>query len=182
MKKLFILLFAVTIAGLIGCSESIVESTAPAPERVSKQLISLPENQTLSAEGSFVTVKLINGSKGGSLSLSGSLTRTLNFSSTTEIPAGAFDGLAIITQTVTSFAGADFFPHMTFKKPLIINFKITGLDLRNLNPGEIEFGYLGEDGLFELAECDGIFVDISSGTLEVKNAKVKHFSRWCFVH
>lgn len=182
MKKLFILLAAVTIAGFMGCSESIVEPTASIPANVPKQLIPLPEKHSISVEGGFIAVKLINGNIGGSLSLLGSLTSVLNFSSSTVVPAGAFDGFAIITESVTNFAGADFYPHMTFKKPLITDFKVTGLDLRNINPEDVEFGYLAPDGSFEPAENEEIIVDVSSGTLAVKKAKIKHFSRWCFVH
>ena len=40
---------------------------------------------------------------------------------------------------------------------------------------------MAADGSYVEAVCDGIFVEIQSGKLQVINAKLPHFSRYGFV-
>ena len=77
-------------------------------------------------------------------------------------------------------AVVDLYPQMTFDNPLNLNLTFSGLDLTGVNPSEVNFYYIDPDGNLEIAENDGITVDIANGTLSVKNAKIPHFSRYGF--
>ena len=74
---------------------------------------------------------------------------------------------------------AHFYPSpTTFKKPLILNMKFSGLDLRNINKDEIAFYYMGENGELEKVNCEKLVVRKKKGILKVVGAELHHFSRY----
>ena len=74
---------------------------------------------------------------------------------------------------------AHFYPSpTTFKKPLKLNMKFSGLDLSKINENEVGFYYMGENGKMEKVECKKIIVKKDRGILKVVGAKLHHFSRY----
>ncbi len=187
-------LLAAVILSLIyfGCSDNITSVNTPNENNqtnfiqgTSMKWITVPYKGKLSAETDLTETSKINGKQGGELSLSKSFTgynnTTITITSSLTVPGGAYNGVEWITQAVSSsFTASDFSPSMTFDEPLILNLKYTGLDLRGINPNTINFYYIAEDGTLQIAPNDGIIVNINTGTLEVKNAVIPHFSRYGF--
>ncbi len=101
------------------------------------------------------------------------------------IPQGAFDGtkeITVITDIQT--ASIQFYPEMQFDKSLKLNVSYSGINLFTLyqlgllKPGKLDFYYISDDGHKEIIENEGLTYKIKGGVLEVKNAKLKHFSRY----
>ena len=66
----------------------------------------------------------------------------------------------------------------TFEPAAKLSFSFSGLDLSNINPAKVNFYYLKPDGGTEVVLNEGIYVDIVSGTIQVLNAQINHFSRY----
>ena len=75
-------------------------------------------------------------------------------------------------------AAIDFSPSSVFNIPLVLNLKITGVDLTGINPNDINFYYFAQDGSVFSVQNDGITIVPQTGTLEITNAKLPHFSRY----
>jgi hypothetical protein len=69
---------------------------------------------------------------------------------------------------------------MTFSQPVILNYTITGVDLSGVNPDDVNFYYVDTNGNLAPTVNDGVTVDLNSGTLNVVNAQLPHFSRWAY--
>lgn len=170
---------------MFGCSEeTLVDSSLPASNN---KLVRLPVRQGLSLNSNFSDSKQISGSEGGSLTLQGSYSGgpygTVTVNSTLTFPAGSFSGAKTITITAEDdYCASSFWPGMSFSQPGIYNLTYTGIDLTGIDPSNISFVYLNNNGDLEYAENDGIFVDFSTGKLQVINARIPHFSRYGFVN
>src|SRR3989339_312703 len=94
----------------------------------------------------------------------------------------AFSGAKYITMIVdTEWGYATFSPSSVFDKDATYNAVFIGLDLSGVDPTNVKFAYLAADGTVEYALNDGITIDLSTGTLGVKNAMIPHFSRYGFI-
>ena len=74
---------------------------------------------------------------------------------------------------------AHFYPSpTTFKKPLILDMKFSGLDLSKINKKAVEFCYMGENGELEVVNCQKLVVRKKKGVLKIVGAELHHFSRY----
>ena len=69
-------------------------------------------------------------------------------------------------------------PSMNFNVPAILDLDYRGIDLTGINPDSIDFVYHNPNGNFDSAEYDEIRVNVEDGRLELKDAKIPHFSRY----
>ncbi len=181
MKKL---LFSVLFAGLLlgGCSD-INNSTASGPDSNSAKMFKMPQTIDMAAEASFTASQNISGSTGGTISLSGSYlaaSGTVTVQANLNVPSSAYPGEKVLyVANSSAFAEIDFNPTLTFSAPVLLNATVSGLDLSGVNPADVYFAYISDDGSYiERIDCDQIGVDVVHGTLSVTNAHLSHFSRY----
>ena len=185
MRKLSYLA-ALLLLSFVGCmQESNVTAPVNGVDNQAKTIIMLPERADLSVESSFSTSETIDGVSGGEIHLVKSYLssngKTVNVDCRLTIPASySFADFRNITMQVSDEAGVDFFPSMTFNEPVILNYKITGLNLNGINPANVGFYYVDPSGNLVPTVNDGVTVDMSTGTLNVVNAQLPHFSRWAY--
>ncbi|MBI1932884.1 MAG: hypothetical protein HYS24_10145 [Ignavibacteriales bacterium] len=91
-----------------------------------------------------------------------------------KIPKNAFSGIKEFSMIFNlSKFSVDLFPSpTTFDKPIILNLKYKNI---NVLDKDLDFKYL--DGN-EVVVYDENIVDLENGTLEVKKARLNHFSEW----
>jgi hypothetical protein len=95
----------------------------------------------------------------------------------------SFRGRRYVTMSVNDdFGTTNFSPSGTWLKPVIFNLRITGIDLRNVDPSQVSFVYMAPNGTYQEAEYDSIYVNKRRGILQVFNARLPHFSRWGFIN
>jgi hypothetical protein len=180
MKKLILLLIPVMLI-IAGCSQSILEPTAPALE-VQKSVIQLPPPSSLSIENVYEVSEEIDGSRGGMVKMNESYSSgsgLVTIKAKLKIPQDAFSGTETIGYLVSGSDGSiDFSPGMSFNKDLQFDIRFTGLDLSGINPDEIHFMYMDPDGTTHPVEYSSLTVDLDRGVLEVKDAVISHFSRY----
>ncbi len=178
---------ALLLLSFVGCmQESNV--TGPADGIVKTQpktIIMLPDKADMNVEDVFTSAQSINGISGGEIHLVknylGSNGKTVNIDCKLTVPANSsFADSRDITMQVSDEAGVDFYPSMTFSEPVILNFKISGLDLTGINPDDVEFYYVDQSGNLAPTVNDGVTFDAATGTLNVINAQLPHFSRWAY--
>lgn len=180
MKKLLLLLIPVMLI-IAGCSQSILEPTAPTLE-VQKSVIQLPPPSSLSIENDYQVSEEIDGSRGGMVKMNESYSSgsgLVTIKAKLKIPQDAFSGTETIGYLVSGSDGSiDFSPGMSFNKDLQFDIRFTGLDLSGINPDEIHFMYMDPDGTTHPVEYSSLTVDLDRGVLEVKDAVISHFSRY----
>ncbi len=181
MKKL---LFSILFAGLLlgGCSD-INNSTASGTNGNTAKMFKMPKAVDMSTEATFTASQSISGSTGGTLQLSGSYQGTsgpVTIQASLNVPASAYSGEKVLyVANSSAFAEIDFNPTLTFDAPVLLNATVTGLDLSGVNPADVHFSYISDDGSYvEPISCDQIGVDVVNGTLSVTNAHLTHFSRY----
>lgn len=181
MKKVLLLLIPVMLI-LAGCSQSILEPTAPVQE-VQKSVIQLPAPNSLNVENNvFFASSEIDGSKGGLVKMNESYSSgsgQVNINGKLKVPANAFSGTETIGYTVDDLDGSiDFSPSMAFNEDLRFDIKFIGLDLSGFQPDEIHFMYVDPEGVTHPVQYSKLTVDVDRGILEVKDAVISHFSRY----
>jgi len=181
MKKI---LFSILFAGLLlgGCSD-INNSTAPSPNGNMAKMFQMPQAANMTTETVFTASQNISGLSGGNLQLSGSYqgaTGLVTVQANLNVPASAYQGEKVLyVANSSAFAEIDFNPTLSFDAPVLLNATITGLDLSGVNPADVYFAYISDDGSYvEPITCDHIGVDVTHGTLSVTNAHISHFSRY----
>jgi hypothetical protein len=186
MKK-FITINLITIALLLGCNPD-ANVTAPEGTATTHQLklIQMPAPKGLSVETVYTESKYINGYNGGTFEEQftyQSSIGTVTVNSQLVFPAYAFSGGKTITQTFnTETASLEFGPAMQFNNPVKYTLTVSGLDLSNVNPNTLNFVYVAQDGSITGVIYDSINMNVSTGTLQVINARLNHFSRYGFVN
>ncbi len=186
MKSFIYFVAAAFILLLAGCSENGTSVKQPTTNQ--QQLIKLPQKAGLSKKDSQLLItKTIDGKKGGLLVLRGSYLNSdgkpVKVFGTLVIPAHAFKGERTITMSADDeYAGVDFYPHMTFDKPLSLTLGFVGLDLSDLNlaNGKVGFFYIDDNGNMTPILNGGIAVNNQLGSLLVVGARIDHFSRYAF--
>ncbi len=185
MKSIIYFVAAAFIILLAGCSENGTSVNQPTTNQ--KQLIKLPQKAGLSKESELSTTKTINGKTGGLIILRGSYMslegKRVEVYGTLVIPAHAFEGERTITMsTDDEYAGVDFYPHMTFEKPLSLTLAFAGLDLSDLNlsNGKIGFYFIDDQGNMTPISNNGVVANNFLGSLMVVGARIDHFSRYAF--
>ncbi len=181
------LLLAAVITGFFffGCSD-VVTNTPNQPVTSKKTIVKLPAKTGLSKDGALSVTETVNGNKGGTMSLSGSLgdeEESVSVSANLVIPSGAFDGRKDLIMTADeSAAGLDFSPSMVFDKSLSLDLTYSGLDLKELGitRNSLGFYYVSSNGQLSPVPNDGITVNFRTGTISVTGAQIDHFSRYAF--
>ncbi len=166
---------------IFGCAEnsSIVGPDYQVSESSGKTWIQLPSNLKLFKTETFS--ELINGRIGGKISFRVDF-GDIKVNGTLKIKKNSFEGEEEISvliddrSTTTTFTPSPF----EFNKPLIYSVKYKGLDLQGFNPDDFDFYYTSPNGEMIKAEYSSLNVDIDKGILEVKKAKLPHFSRYGF--
>ncbi len=185
MKSIIYIVAAAFILLLAGCSENGTSVNQPATQQ--KQLIKLPQKAGLSKATGLSITKKVNGSVGSSIVLRGSYLNSdgklVTVYGSLKIPAGAFEGEREITMSAENeYAAVDFYPHMTFDKPLSLTLVFAGLDLSelNLSNGKVGFYYVDDRGNMTPIANKGIVVNNLLGSVMVLGARIDHFSRYAF--
>ena len=186
MKK-YISIIALLSLFVIGCSEQTsINSPVNNVSTNEPNWIALPQAEGMQVNQEASTSKLIDGPKGGEITLknssNGGLFGTVTIDSKLQFPKGAFHGKVTFTVTHDDEACVSTFgPSFVFNKDLTLNVKYSGVDLTGIDLTNVKFAYLAVDGSLQYAVNDEIVVDLSNGTLSVKNAKIRHFSRYGFI-
>lgn len=200
--KNFILFLTVLVLPLVSCTNITEPSVEPTsnnfdldkstdfqnmPNRhfSDDELIPLPPKAPEWQDSVITVSQTINGADGGKIIMyrfyvaaDGSI---ITISAKLQIPKLAFEGDKEITLNVDDeYAAVHFYPKMTFTKPLLLTYSITGLDLSNCNTGTIDFVYVDDNGNVEKIRDNGIQVIIPQGFVRVMYAQLWHFSRYAF--
>lgn len=154
---------------------------------LNKQLINMPERPGLNLEEIVAYDKNIDGNHGGSFSAQhnyqGGPYGNITITSSLNFPDDAFNGIKNISQTMnTETADVDLGPSMQFDRIVKYTLTITGIDLTGINPNSLDFVYIDSNGNMYECQYDYVTIDLSTGMLKVKNARLNHFSRYGFVN
>jgi hypothetical protein len=149
-------------------------------------IIPLPEKSLIYLDSVFTVTKLINGLLGGTITLDktyiskeGKLVTVLV---NMIIPPLAFIGQREITVTIEdSIAVMNCGPGMNFRRPLSLVQTFTGLDLKDYETQEIDYGYINDDGHFYSIPRTAIIINKPLGLVSVIGAKINHFSKYGWV-
>ncbi len=180
MKKLIIfLLFGFLLAS---CS-NFDSTTEPIANNSQKRIIKMPSHSKTAVEETFSTSKEINGIVGGKIDFNFSYTSDagtpVNIYGTLTIPAGAFQYTTTIRLDLnTDEAVIDCYPTpTTFDKPLLLDMTHEGLNLDGVD-NSADFYYIKTDSNFESLNKNNKVIQYSNDKLEVKGAKLPHFTRF----
>jgi len=179
---------AVMITGIFffaGCSEKDSIVNPENNQTSAPNWITLPQRSGNLVEAETSTTKNINGSSGGEIIIdwnyNGGPHGEVKVIAKLKFLSGSFSGTKTITMVVNDVDGTiTYSPSMNFNKPAELYVKLEGLDLYGINPDSIDFSYHDPSGSFGQVDYKEIQVDISSGTLELKEGKIPHFSRYGF--
>jgi hypothetical protein len=178
--------FAVLFAGLllVGCSD-VNNSIAPTQNGNTAKMFQMPQAVDMTTETTFSNSQNILGQSGGNLQLSGSYQGAnglVTVQANLNVPSNAYQGEKVLyVANSSAYAEIDFNPSLSFDAPVLLNATIAGLDLSGVNPANVSFQYISDDGTYtEPVSCDQVIVNVASGTLSVVNAHLAHFSRYIF--
>jgi len=185
-------LLTLSLASLLfffGCDQGS-DLLAPESDTPTQQfkLIPIPTpTGGLSIETFVTKYKEIDGDDGGefeaNFSYDGGPFGTVTVESELDFDSDAFEGTKVISQTLdTDYAALEYGPSMQFYDDVELDLVITGLDLSGIDPNTVDFVYVNDDGTIEHVEYDDIDIDVSTGTIEVDDAELTHFSRYGFVN
>ncbi|MBM4175915.1 MAG: hypothetical protein FJ213_07055 [Ignavibacteria bacterium] len=193
-QKIKFVLFVIVTFGIISCGD-VVDFSNPVSNQGpdGRKWISLPLLEVQTPDGIYfekifyTATRAINGKIGGELELKNSYTggplRNVKFESRLTFEPNSFDDIRLISMTIQpEYGSAVFEPHGGFNKPAIYNVKFEGLDLKGVDPRDVRFVYMAEDGTYEYISVDKIKIDVDKGLLQVINAYLPHFSRFGFVN
>ncbi|MCL5027849.1 MAG: hypothetical protein M1480_02385 [Bacteroidetes bacterium] len=184
MKKIIFAIFSVVLLIFAGCTDNVTSVNQPSSSN--KHILKIIGKDGLNLGLLTSKSKNIIGELGGSIIYTGrnhSENNPISFFAYLTFPKNAFIGRTDFTITMDEQnASVVFTPHMIFNRPLNLDLKFTGLDLSSLDltKGNVEFYYVDDEGNFTPVANSGIFVNASTGTLGVINAKINHFSRYAF--
>jgi hypothetical protein len=191
-EKTMKLLLTLSLASLLFCSGfyQSSEPTSPAGSSTTPKvnLISIPAPASgMSVEALLTKYKEIEGDEGGRFtayfSYEGGPFGNVTVYSKLYFYDDAFSGDKVISQTLdTDYAAMSFGPSMQFDARVKLDLKFTGLDLTGVDPNNVDFVYVDDDGTVEYLQYDYITVNLSTGTIEVDDAELTHFSRYGFVN
>ena len=138
----------------------------------------------------------IDGSQGGSIILNCDTTingKTQTVHINLQFKKGAFDGVKVITVSADfDSISLSFFPHIVFNDSDLVRLSahFTGVNLNSLpsvqgqeqdtSSSQYRFCYFGDDNSYEIIKNDGIDASNAQSQIAVKNARLKHFSRYCW--
>jgi hypothetical protein len=180
MKKIPIILCLLALA-IPGCftDNSVNPDFGIQGEKNFKNWIQSDESGVIELQKETQLVQSIDGQSGGKIVYDVKVAR-LRVSGELIVPENSFEGVVDVStlfnskNTTQTFGPSPF----TFEKTLLLTLEYKGVNLKNVNPDEIDFYYIDNSGQFHKAEYSSITVDTAEGVLKVENAKINHFSRW----
>jgi hypothetical protein len=147
------------------------------------------KTDVISTQDGFEISKLIDGSKGGSITFdtiyADNSGKTLEINLSLTFDKNSFTGnktITIIPNLVD--ASVQLYPEMIFSKPAKLNLSYSGIDLLLLGfdaNSIVDFVYQPDDGNAQYILNNECKVKWNTQTLYVTNAKLPHFSRYCFI-
>lgn len=145
------------------------------------QWIGLPQAAGKSLAKSFATSQFVTIADGGHLVINESYISTEGvaveaYSSIVFAPGCVQEDVTITMEIDDRTGVGTFLPHQYFNFPCILNQKFVGLNLSGVDVNSIQLYYLAEDGTFEVMPYDQLIIDVKTGTIEVINGKIPHFS------
>jgi hypothetical protein len=176
MKQLITLALLLLLL-LAGCSEN---SSIISPEDTVKanyKWLNIIGSEEVKLSRVSVTGGHINGATGGNLALNESYDN-ITIAANLIFPSGAFDGTKhFIYRVDDNKAIVDFLPGASFNKNLTFDITISGITVDGLSNNVI-FAYLDNNGVIQATEYSSVTYDAQNKILEVKGAKINHFSRY----
>lgn len=181
--KYFLVITILAAMILSSCSK---ESSVVGPQQqqtVKNEWIKINHSSSLSTENTCSASKSIDGSKGGTISLTQPFKNNDGkwslVTATLTIPKGSFSGTKLISYIIdTDCAGIDFSPSISaFNKNLSLDLVFTGIDISGYNQSKLGFAYL--DGT-QITPAKFVYynANIGNGLLVVLCAQITHFSRY----
>jgi hypothetical protein len=184
LSALFLVLFCLII---LSC-ESSENTISSVDNSENSHSTSSKPNLTPTLDG-FEISQIIDGSQGGSIIFdtvyvdNSGKTLAVNLSLTFD--KNSFTGNITITIIPNLIdASVQLYPAMIFSKPAKLNLSYSGIDLSLLGFDEnsiVDFVYKSDDGSVQYILNNECKAKWNTQTLYVKNAKLPHFSRYCFV-
>ncbi|HVO73189.1 MAG TPA: hypothetical protein VMT35_04140 [Ignavibacteriaceae bacterium] len=186
-KYIYLLIFF--LGFIVGCGKNS-DPVGPVDTTAADEpnWIALPSGENSSLEKSVITGEFIWGYQGAVLNINAHYAaytpfHFISIKAKAEIQKNSFEGWTFVTMSINDKYGVTTFsPEQTFSKPVIYNLTIKGLDLSAIDPPTVQFVYMAPDGQYQKAEYDRLIVDKGTGTLQVVNAKIPHFSRYGFAN
>ena len=160
-------------------SDNISRPTAVAANGKTIQFLSVGEQGSNSLNKTTTGQKYVDKSQGGSISVAAP-----GVSFYLRIPENSIDISKTVTMTYDdkNFQGITdlvFGPHGThFSTPALLYAKITGLNLKGVNPDKVKFYYVNDNGQWEEMVVQSIAVYPAHGAVKIEGAELPHFSRY----
>ena len=186
MKKLLIILsvFAMFFVGCQNANDSNITGPVLGDGGSGTIISDVPNTVSVAAT--------IDGSLGGTIIMACDTTingKTETVHVNLHFNQGAFDGVKVVTVSASfDSIGLSFFPHMIFDDTDLVRLtaNFTGINLNSLHSiksqdttgSKYEFCYFGNDNGYEIIKDDSISVSNAPSQIGVKNAHLKHFSRY----
>lgn len=188
MKKLLIIIsvFAMFFVGCQNANDPNITGPVTGDGGTGTIITDVPN--TVSVAGT------IDGSEGGTIILACDTTidgKTETVHVNLHFNQRAFDGEKVVTVSASfDSISLSFFPHMIFDDTDLVRLSanFTGINLNSLHSiksqdttgSKYRFCYFGNDNNYEIIKNDSIAVNNASSQISVKNAHLKHFSRYCW--
>jgi hypothetical protein len=173
MKKYYYILAVVFF--FAGCS---VEKDTIGPDFSQLEKSWLKINTGLTVEEQISVCKVFNGASGGNFNFNDK-PDNIKINGKLVVPANSFSGdleICITLDGQTTFI--TFAPEYEFTNPLFLDLTFRNVDLRGVNPEELEFYYIDDAGALQPAEYESQVIDIDKGILKITKVKIHHFSRY----
>ena len=196
MKKVLItIVFSMGLL-LVGCQNSDFNPVSPSENQPAIQKSSfwgdrggLVENIEQDASNALIKVtQLIDGNNGGNIRIDRNIrvnNHLIHVNADLNFGKNAFNGLLNITAIVNPInASITFLPHIrSFSGNVKLNMTLTGVNLSKLHLDKsrrVYFAFFRNGVPVEKISNLGVGVDYRKGKLTVKDAELKHFSRYAW--
>lgn len=186
MKKL-ISTFAVLLLFAVGCTDQTnVISPEQSVQKQEPNWIALPVNSGLKTEDQYSTSGWIYKNTDSEFiideSRPGGFRGEIKTIVKLKFYKHSVSRNAFVTLTADDVStSCTFGPSQTFLKPGYLYVKYEGIDLTEIDPEEIIFVYMDANGVYVEIQYGEVKVDIQSGTLELIDGIIPHFSRYGFI-
>ncbi|MDX1702220.1 MAG: hypothetical protein R3250_16455 [Melioribacteraceae bacterium] len=177
MKK-SILLFLLVGITFLGCDNNSDNAIVSTKTNIEKETFS-----------NYYVSELVDGEIGGWVTVSDYYINTQGQHVTLylrlRILPGSYQGIRNIEMILNpEDASIQFYPEMTFTRDVRLDLWYKGIDLQAMGytlSGDVDFAYFADNGDIELIENTKSSVDIRKNKIEVRNAKLSHFSRYGWI-
>jgi hypothetical protein len=183
-KRLISFALAILFGWLLGCNSNPVQDPVQASNEVSVdgqsiQILELPAPAGISLAKEHLVAQWVDADSGGELEISARFWNT-----TLTIPKKALSKDQYISMMLDpSTQQIEFGPDgLQFKKPAMLNYTVSGLDLSTVPIGSLVKLYFWNQktGKFEEMVSESITYDRTAGTLTCVNGEIPHFCIYAF--